>query len=351
MEITRITIRTIQTRREYGHISEHQIVRVHTDEGLTGLGEMSDYQLPELPMVEHTLNELLCGRVTSEIAPINQLLRTHDFQASVAPFRVAASIDLALCDLQGKALGVPVYELYGGKFRDRMKVCYPIFGSGTIEDFEANIGRVKRVLDLGHDLVRYYVSGDMELDYRFLQAVRERFEGRVGFKSFDMASKFKEWETAMRYYDRLRPLEPIHVEGPSKNLDVCAEFTRRADLPVSMHVFNLEGAFSMVEKRACDAFNVQIYGGPTYSLGLMALAEAAGVDVLIGTDQEASIGTAGAAHMAAAAPRLPFPGDPVGPVLYATDVVKKRPRYEQGFLLVPEGPGLGMELDEEWALN
>jgi len=93
---------------------------------------------------------------------------------------------------------------------------------------------------------------------------------------------------------------------------------------------------------------VQIYGGPTYALGVVAAAEAAGLDVLIGTDQEASIGTSAAAHLAAAMPRLPYPGDPVGPVLYTTDVVRERPRYEDGYLIVPDGPGLGMELEEEW---
>ena len=154
----------------------------------------------------------------------------------------------------------------------------------------------------------------------------------------------------MRYYDRLRPFDPIHVEAPSQDLDVCAAFTQRADLPVSMHTHTLQHAFEMAEKRACTVFNVaQVNGGPTYCRRLMALAEAAGLDVLIGTDQEASIGTAAQAHVAASAPLLPFPGDPMGPVLYTTDVVKEKVRYEEGFLIVPEGPGLGVELDEEWA--
>ena len=78
---------------------------------------------------------------------------------------------------------------------------------------------------------------------------------------------------------------------------------------------------------------------------LADLARTFGVHVLIGTTQELSIGTAAQAHLGASLPQLDHPGDPVGPRLYAEDVVKRRVDYDKGNLLVPVGPGLGVELD------
>jgi len=71
------------------------------------------------------------------------------------------------------------------------------------------------------------------------------------------------------------------------------------------------------------------------------------VKTLIGTTQELSLGTAAQLHLGAAMPNLDFPGDPTGPLLYQEDVVRRRVQYEGGHALVPGGPGLGLELDEE----
>jgi len=88
-------------------------------------------------------------------------------------------------------------------------------------------------------------------------------------------------------------------------------------------------------------------GGLRASLRLIALAEAARASVLIGTTQELSLGTAAVAHLAAAARVLDYPGDNTGPQLYTDDVVKMPVQYVQSHLMVPEGPGLGIEIDEE----
>ena len=84
-------------------------------------------------------------------------------------------LDIALWDLNGKALGVPAWRLMGGKMRDRVYCCYPIFGWQVIEDFERTAGYLQRLVDLGHHLFRYYVSGDSVLDNRFLTEMKNTF--------------------------------------------------------------------------------------------------------------------------------------------------------------------------------
>lgn len=88
------------------------------------------------------------------------------------------------------------------------------------------------MVDHGHDLVRYCVSGDRESDFRFLSQVQEQFDSRIRFKSFDFFYRFGDLDEALRYYERLRSLEPIHVEVPSRDLEIAAEFVWRVDLPV-----------------------------------------------------------------------------------------------------------------------
>jgi muconate cycloisomerase len=69
------------------------------------------------------------------------------------------------------------------------------------------------------------------------------------------------------------------------------------------------------------------------------------VSCLIGTTQELSLGTAAQAHLGASAAKLDFPSDPTGPQLYAEDVVSHLVKYDRGYLVVPEGPGLGVTVD------
>jgi muconate cycloisomerase len=87
-------------------------------------------------------------------------------------------------------------------------------------------------------------------------------------------------------------------------------------------------------------------GGIYQARKAFALAEAAGIGCLIGTTQELSIGTAAQAHLAAAMPNPTHPCDPTGPLLYMEDVVREPVRYEQGHLIVPQGIGLRVALDE-----
>ena len=119
------------------------------------------------------------------------------------------------------------------------------------------------------------------------------------------------------------------------------------DLPVSLHISNLEYGYEAAERGACTVFNVAcVAGGPTHIRRLFALAEAAGLECLIGTDQESTLGTAAQIHVGVSMPNLSLPCDPMGPVLYTASPAKERIRAEASHLYPPEGPGLGVELDE-----
>lgn len=347
MKITKIELHQIETPRYYGLVSGHVILKLHTDGELIGLGEASDSRAEDLEAIARQYNDLLAGQDPTRITEINERLRAHDFKSTVTNPHLTSAVDLALYDLNGKAQGVPAYALLGGKVRDRVYCCYPIFGAHVRENFEQSGAYLQRLVDLGHHLFRYYVSGDSALDDRFLSDMKFRFGDRIRLKSLDFSGRFKDWETALRYADVIRHHEPFHFEQPSNNLRVCAEFTKRVDLPVSLHINGLAYGYEAVERGACTAFNVAcVSGGPTHIRRLFALAEAAGVRCLIGTDQESTLGTAAQVHLGVAMPNLGLPCDPMGPVLYTASPAKERIRAEGSYLYPPEGPGLGVELDE-----
>ena len=121
------------------------------------------------------------------------------------------------------------------------------------------------------------------------------------------------------------------------------------DVPISEHSSEASVAVRLAQHEAVDIFNLGVgYSGMTACQKTFGLAELFGIKTLLGSTVELSItGTAARAHLAAAMPNLDFPCYPSGPLVYYEQVVKERVRYEEGHIIVPEGPGLGVELDEE----
>ena len=155
MKITKVETIQIETPRFYGHISGHVLVKVHVDDGPVGWGEASDSRAEDLASIAQQYNQLLLGKDARAITEINEILRARHFDSTVSDMHLASAIDLALYDLNGKAQGVPAYQLLGGKVRERLHCCYPIFGWQVRDDFEQAASYLKRLTDLGHQLFRY----------------------------------------------------------------------------------------------------------------------------------------------------------------------------------------------------
>ena len=348
MKITKVETIQIETPRFYGHISGHVLVKVHVDDGPVGWGEASDSRAEDLASIAQQYNQLLLGKDARAITEINEMLRARHFDSTVSDMHLASAIDLALYDLNGKAQGVPAYQLLGGKVRERLYCCYPIFGWQVRDDFEQAATYLKRLTDLGHHLFRYYVSGDSALDDRFLREMKSRYGDKLKLKSLDFSGRFTDWETVVRYADVIRHHDPYHFEQPSRDMRVSAEFVRRVDLPVTWHIHSLAQGYEAIDKRACTAFNVAcVAGGPTYIRRIFALAEAAGFRCLIGTDQESTLGVSAQVSVGITMPNTNLPCDPMGPVLYTSSPAGERVRSEGSYLYPFEGPGLGVEIDED----
>ena len=369
MHVTGCKFFLIETYRETGAISEHLMVRVDTDSGHTGWGEWSDLShihpgsdFPNFGQLEEEANHRIAGADPLDVSGAMDRL-----DGILAP-----AFDIALYDLLGKILGAPVYVLLGGKRRDRIPFCYPIFPMATPDDEDPaqevrdNLRRVGRVVDMGQHRIRKYIGYNVESEAAWLSAFHKEFGDSVDIKSFDLSGRFH-WQDALailrRFWDygyelaesvsrrsrgRVSWVGNYASRVEMRDVKGMAELRRQLGRPISEHLNSEEDLLLFKEHEAVDLANIATCGnGIARAKYLFDFAHSIGLGTLHGTTQELSIGTAAAAHVMASLDSIDAPCDPAGPLLYQQDCAAERVRYEDSCLVVPEGPGLGIEIDED----
>jgi galactarate dehydratase (D-threo-forming) len=355
--VGKVSLYSIRTPRISGDASQHVLIRLDTDSGIVGVGEYAD--ITDLPLtmadlgdLEKSLSNVLCGQNAMELARLDHLLGlllTGRGDTGIYTGSLRAGIEMALHDIAGKALGIPVYVLFGGPVRTRIKVCVPIFRNLQQKHVEQNLALVERLLAEGFDNFRLYIGGAPEFDELFLSALRGKIGDRITMQAFDLSNHVHPTE-AVRLIGRLRKYyEPQYVESIAPLSDVrgMAEARSRLDILVSEHVGDSRHAIALWQARAVDIINVanSAHGGMRESLKVFAVAETLGLRTILSTTQETSLGTAAEAHVGAAVVNIHYPSVAIGPKLYTEDPASNPIRYDSGYMLVPEGPGLGVAID------
>ena len=357
MKIKNILLFPITTPREAGAPSQHIIVKLETDEGPIGFGEMPDFThlpalMPDVVDLERTLSHLLIDCDPLEIAAVNERLKQYFPQGAFwdKSSLVRCGVDLALYDLVGKVEQKPVYGLLGGKFRERIPVSYPIFRQKRREEIPENIARMHRLMGQGFSAFRYYFGANLDVDETFLSEVTEEFGDKVILASLDGSGLF-EREGFLAAYKRLAQFNFLLIESPVRRDDIegLKQVKETIAHPVSEHIQSPANAKEFARVGAVDVFNISLAaaGGISEAEEVAKIARDSGIRILVGTTQETSIATAASAHFAASLPHLDYYSNPVGPILYTQDVTETPVHYEDSHLVVPQGPGLGVEVDEE----
>ncbi|MEM2926986.1 MAG: mandelate racemase/muconate lactonizing enzyme family protein [Candidatus Bathyarchaeia archaeon] len=349
MIITRVDVFPIATRRiikerVYAR-SLFYIIKIHTDEGIVGIGEASDilhHEAPDVGFVAKRANKDLVGKDPTNLHEVEGLIQGFSFA------ELSEGFDIALHDLLGKFYKVPLYKLLGGKVREKILIAFPLWAISKDEEIDRKVGEVAYMIEnRGVKAIRIYVGANPEVDKGLLKALRDAFGYGLLIRSLDGSNRFTA-KKAIRFIKELERYEFMYFESPCPDLKGMAEVRRAVDTPISQHVGSPERALEMIESRSVDILNISISGGGFYrAKKLFTIAEAAGVECVVGTTQELNIGTAAQAHLIASTPNIHYPCDPAGPLFYEKDVVREGVRFEDGELYVPEGLGLGLEIDEE----
>ncbi len=335
------------------HTSDYVIVRVYTDQGLVGVGEATvsalwsgETSVGAKGAIDGLLGPALVGR---DPTAITEARRVMDFLIKQNPFTKAA-VEMALWDLTGKAWGRPVYDLLGGKLRDVIatKMMIGAFDLDQVREMAA------RFLSAGARCLKVKVGLDRAGDVRRVQAVREVAGDEIPI-TID-ANCGWDWPTARRALDDLRGLNLLAIEQPiaAGDPEALARLRMVAGAPLiaDESVFTLTDAWSVLKAQAADV--ISIYpgknGGIAASLEIAHLARSVGLPCHLGSNLELGVGSAAMAHLAAATPNLDsdaYPADLIGPHYHVADLLSTPLELSYAHARVPEGPGLGVEIDED----
>ena len=345
----------LTTKTSHGeHIdSPYVIVRIHSDEGLVGLGEATlspRWSGETSPGCVAAIQGLLAPVLLGEDPTSVQLLRQKmDGAIRLNPYTKAA-VEMALWDLAGKATGLPVYQLLGGRVRQGLPIKMVV---GAFE-VSKSVKLARQFLEWGTRCLKVKVGLDPEQDLQRVQAVRELtgadFPIGIDANCGWTPSQAKHMLSRLREFDILFAEQPI----PTADAAELAALRRHTDIPLMADesVFTPHDAWQLTKLRAVDILSVNPgkHGGLLGTLEVSHIAKAAGITCSMGSNLELGIGTAAMLHVAAAAPGINserFPGDFIGPLYHKVDMLETSLTLGPERALVPEGPGLGVELNEE----
>lgn len=328
----------------------HVIVEVHTDEGITGVGEAAPFlyygaetQQDVVSMVQRHLLPILLG--TDPFA-IEALAQTFDTVIDGHRFSKAA-IEMALWDIQGRALGVPVHRLLGGRVRQSI----PVVGLLLRHEPSGVATEARDLVERGFRHLKVKVGFGLERDIAVVQAVRAAVGADVTIRVD--AEESYDLKTALRV---ARALEELDVELFSQPVSRHQHDQMRQLRARTMHPILLDECIDVPEdvlaatrQGTGDAVNVKLMksGGVHAARQMFAIARAAGLGALVGSMIEAGPGTACGAHLAVSSTAVTHPCELVGPTLLADDVLVRSLALRDGALDPGDAPGLGIELDRD----
>lgn len=340
-------------------------VQVYTDAGIVGLGEAGNWgYLQATAAAIEKFRDYLIGKDPFRIEDFNQnFLRSVYFRGSVIMSAISA-IDIALWDIKGKALGVPVYELLGGKTREKVRVYASVMTKEN--SLEALSSGYRKLQDMGFTAAKIFVNGPIKSandgkDEFFSGRIEDELEKvrvcreAVG-KHFDFileAHRGMNVPEAVAFGTEVAQYRPMVLEDPMTpdNIDSMAEIAAKIPVPIATgeRFTNLREFEMLMQRRAAQYIRPDVcaVGGITTAKKICAAAEANDV-LVIPHNPLGPVSTAACLQICASIPNLGIQELPGFCLNGAEDKMVKQPlRFQDGCLMIPEAPGIGVELSDD----
>ena len=330
------------------------IVRLRTDDGIVGLGEATT--IGGLAYGEQS-PEGIKSAIDSYIAPLLQGVDATNPKAAMQRLAkpvqgnsfAKSAVETALLDAQGQRLGLPLHALLGGAARDALPVLWTLASGDAARDVDEALALIEA---RRHRVFKLKIgSRELGADIAHVQAIR-RGLGEEVMLTVDVNQAWDE-PTAVRGIAALEAAGVGLVEQPvaRRNRRALARLAARFDVAIMADeaVHDATDAFDLAVDGAADVYALKISqaGGLWPTLRAAAVADAAGVGIYGGTLLEGSIGSIAAAHAFAACRQLAWGTELFGPLLLKDDIVTERPVYRDFELVLPQSPGLGLQLDTD----
>lgn len=338
---------------EYGpptwdRVPKH-LIRLRTDEGLHGIGETGrgvgrgaveaaaaslvgrdplHLPLQDLPIATGRAEGVVPGRTHEGLHGSGRINGAYD------------AFEMAVHDLVGRALGLPVHALLGGKVRDRVAIDYWI-GQMSPDDAGRAAGearargfhglKMKCAIDDPWEARIQAILDAAGPDFMLTLDPNERFYRPV--EAIGLARRLARFPTIATYED------PV----PKWNLDWYRQIRAAIDVPLALHLGDPRDVVNAIKAEACDRFNLG--GGMVAFVRMAAMAAAAGAPVWHGSGVDLGVAEHAYLHACAAARNCVLPSDLVGSWVREHMLVQSPMTFTDGHATVPDAPGLGCELD------
>lgn len=326
------------------------IVKLHTDEGLVGLGDIiiksgkAAEGAAAKGYVESALAPVLIGADPFNIDELVRRLWAENLHQSSV---YVAGFDIALHDLVGKALGVPLYKLLGGRVRKQVPLTWNVPAN---RDIDVMVRQAAQAVENGFTNVIKVKTGapwDVEALIRIQKEVGDvplRPDNNGALLAGDAIDRFRAArERGVRY-------ELLEQPAPNHDLRGLQRVGEALGERVAHHVGYLERpvAAELLRQRLVDAVSIPVFRhGIHEAVQMMRAFELVGIGTLMGSGLESPIAATAAIHVATATRNVCYPIDTLGPLWFEEQILVESPVFERGYAIAPEAPGLGIDLDDK----
>jgi glucarate dehydratase len=333
------------------------IVEVETDEGLIGLGELGGGGESAEAAVR-AMKSYLLGHDPARLEEMRFLIANPTASLYNNRTQILAALEFACLDILGQKWGVPVYDLLGGRLRDRVPFASYLFfrypnsqdGAGEVrivEQLVAHARELKRLCGFtSHKLKGGVFPPDYELEcYRALATElhgdRFRFDPNCAWSA----------ETAIWFGQQIEDIRNDYLEDPVFGMNGMRRVREKLKMPLATNtvVVNFEQLAANVLDTAVDVIllDTTFWGGIRQCVKAAGVCETFQLGVAVHSSGELGIQLATMLHLGAVIPNLSFAADAHYHQITGDVIEGGKFKYEGGSIAVPDGPGLGVHLDRE----
>ncbi|MFQ6126551.1 MAG: mandelate racemase/muconate lactonizing enzyme family protein [Candidatus Heimdallarchaeota archaeon] len=329
-------------------IKYHVMVHLSSNEGISGIGEACP--LPDFTGETHDVIQMMIDKyykpILIEKDPYDlELIHRELDQKYPANNAAKAAIDMAIYDLLGKTLGIPVYRLLGGRCRQYVEVG-AVLGIGEPSDIAQ---RAARYVDQGAKAIKLKVGIDVYRDIETVKAVRDALGDKIHIR-IDANAGYSIKE-AMKVLKRTEKWDLEYVEQPTApwDLEGLSLLRKATSTPIMVDesICTIADAVELIRSEAADFFGLKLikHGGIYKAKKIAILAEANGIECVVISPWETQIGQAAGVHLALSSNNFNHPND------LGTEGLEDDPTHglqeEHGIIQSPPGPGLGVTYNFE----
>ncbi|MFX0113669.1 MAG: mandelate racemase/muconate lactonizing enzyme family protein [Candidatus Hodarchaeota archaeon] len=324
-------------------VKPHVMVKITSDSGISGIGEACP--LPDYSGETHDTIKLMIDKY---YAPL--LINNNPFDLEIihnglnshypANHAAKAAIDMALHDLLGKILDIPVYKLLGGKFHNEVEL-RASFGIGPPSTVAT---KAKAAVGRGAKAIKLKVGLDVTQDVETVKSVRELLGDSIPI-AIDANAGYS-LKKAMKVLKKLEQWDVEYIEQPIAAWDHeglrLLRKTFETPIMVDESLCTVEDAVVLIRREAADLFGIKLikHGGIYNAKKIAILAEANNISCVVISPWETQVGQAAGVHLALASPNFSGPHD-LGTKELKDDPTKGL-QEEKGIIRSPTGPGLGI---------